>query len=784
MTTFYFGLNINRSLAEIADKNQSLKNINLDIRDLDKIRNISGSGVTKTDLQTLSGLNFDAEKVTYALETETSFYELLTANIYDKYSYVDANINLNGGLGAAAYKYNYVDFSANTIKKADVSTSRVSSWSTFDTPVNNSSPIFYGGNVTVEGAIEVSNLVITSAVSQRKYDAEIPTHRIKVNVAGTDTYLYAMKGIPLSFDGFFSVATVNATVTPLAGDIKPTWVIKETDPNSTVAPFEYINVLSLNNVSDINFRSGAAKNRTIEFYYPPDNIVAFNLANCNIIALPKIVLSNLTSFNISSNNLREFPNLSNFSKLNTIDVSFNNFTRTGNNVLQSFTPEVLNRLPSNTVYLKAGHTFGGQITANLETLKLTTLDLSCATTQDRFFVGTTPNVNSSTIQVYNMSINRFNAVSNTVLSSTSLKTINLNNNFLNQNNISFASNELETLDISLIVGAVNLVNVSSKNKLISYNMSAVNIDENNLSYPNNVKNIFNGCSSLQTIFLRNTNVRGNFPDLVGCNSLRYIDFLYTNIGSYNNDYVLSNNTFNSCRTSLQTLYWESPNISLRPIESGALKDMFNLREFFICSRRQGLNGNIPVNLFDDCKSLRAVWLHVNNLSGSVPTFNNNNNLVLLYAPVNNFSGEVPNINKRNFRYLYLHYNNLSEFNKLDSSSFWVIHLGNNQLTSIPDLSNLVNLRELYLNNNSISIYTAGAFAKMTLIRLINLNGNNLTQGAVDQIIRDLNTNYNSAPRRGVTVNIRGTNNSAPSNNKEIRDILTKLSVSGWNITVN
>ena len=53
----YFGLNVTRKLAEIANREQALKNIGLDIGDLNKIRDITPE-VSKSDLRTLSNSDY------------------------------------------------------------------------------------------------------------------------------------------------------------------------------------------------------------------------------------------------------------------------------------------------------------------------------------------------------------------------------------------------------------------------------------------------------------------------------------------------------------------------------------------------------------------------------------------------------------------------------------------------------------------------------------------------------------------------------------------------------
>lgn len=778
MTSFYFGLNINRNLAEVASKTTSLKSINLDIKDLDKIRGLTTAGVQKTDLKSLSGMNFDAEKTMYALNWETTSYSSLTENVFDGESYLNTNINVSGSLAAAAYKYKYIDFTDNSIKNADVSTSRTSAWSTFETPVTNSTPIFYGGNVRVDGPVELNKFSVSANVVARKYESEIPTHRIKTIIDGQNIYLYAMKGIPLTFTGFFRNADLTATINVL-NNLRPSWVVKETDLNST--PFEFVNRLS-GTTSQINFRSSTSATRIVEFYYPPDRITSLNLAAVNLTEFPKVVLTNLGSLNLSSNDIKEFPDFSQFTSLNFLDISLNNLTRSANSNLRSFNSNIVARLPSSISSLSMGSTFDGNITGSLASLNnLAILNLSST---GRRFTGVTPTVNSSSIQTYNMNYNNFSSISSSVLNSTSIKNVYVYNNSISQTNIAFPNAaDLENFLLAYNSGNLNLVNLSNKTKLISYDMSYTNITTSN-----NIKTLFNGCSALQSINFQSSTVAGRFPDLIGCSSLRYINLLYTSVSNFSADYVLDDTTFDACRNTLQTMYIESSNITTTPnpspIQSNTFRRMYSLANLYISSRKAGMNGTLPSSLFADCRGLVYVWLHNNNLTGNVPTFSSSPSLFYLYAPNNAFSGAVPNIVKSNFRYLYLQNNQLTDFNPIESSSLYVLYLSNNLLTRIPNISNLTSLQELQLNNNVISTYATGALSTLTSLRILNLNNNNLTQGAVDQIILDLNKNYDALPRRGVSVNLRGPNNSAPSSNKEINEIILKLTSSGWTLAIN
>ncbi|QMP83928.1 MAG: hypothetical protein [Caudoviricetes sp.] len=784
MATYYFGLNINNSFSEIADKVESLKNLNLSIRDLDKIRGIFNSGLSSSDLKNLSGLIVDAEKVSFSLQNDSSVYGFLTSNVFDKYSSFDTNIKINGALGAAAYKYNYVDFAADTPKTADISTSRVSSWSTFESPATDTSPISYGGEVAVQGPIELSKLELTSPILPRKFAAELPTHRIMINVAGQNIYAYAMKGIPLTFDGFFRTANVGATVAPLASGIKPSWVIKDTSATSTDRPTEYADILATNNNSNVSVAFATSVNRTVEFYYPPSNITALVLPKINLIDFPRIVLPNLTRLDLNNNDLREFINLSSFTNLRYLDLSFNNLTRAINNNLRSLNNNVVSRIPSGLTTLVLGNCYTGRITGSFSSLGLTTLDLISNQSNNRRFSGQTPAINPNTIQNYLIDNNLFTSIHSSVLNSSTLRNFSSVVNVINQTNIQFNSTVLESLVLAAnYSGRINIIDVSNKARLLTYSVNDVRYDTN-IENDDGVQNIFDGCTVLRSITMRNSNAFGNFPSFQGCSGLQNIDFVSTDISGASQDFVLTNTTFDSCRAVLRTLDWESTRIPLLPLEENTFKGMLSLTRVNISSRKFGLNGTIPTNMFSECRALTQVYLNNNNLTGTFPNFATNQSINYISAFGNQFEGEVPSINKISLRNLYLQINKFTTFTPLRSTSLVELNLSFNLLTDIPDLSNLTALQNLQLSDNQFSTYATGSFSTLTSIRTINLSNNRLEQSAVDQIIRDMNANYDSLPRRSVVVNLKGGTNSPPSNSKEIRNIILKLASFAWNVSVN
>ena len=796
--TLYFGLKVNRIFTDISDRFRALSNLNLDIKDLDKIRGLTDpAGVSRTDLRSLSGLDFDIEKTSLALNTDSTTYSILTSSCYDERSYIRSDFVINGQLAASSIKYAYLD-SNNQANTADISTSRVSAWSSFAIPQIASSPVFYGGTVQVEGNVELTSLTLDIPPVARRFESEVPTHRILTRIAGVNTYIYAMKGIPLIFKGFFRNLdpVINITIN---NNLRPSWVIKN---DNTTTEFVFKNVLSGsgNPRSAIEFRDSSAAQRTIEFYYPVDNITSISLFNASLSEIPKVSLPSLNTLNISNNDIREFPTLKNFSSLQELRIQNNNLKRAKNNNYTTFSQNIVDELfpknISNNHVIKRlymGNCFDGEYTANLQNTTITLLDLNAENISNRRLSGTTPAVNSNSIEIYSMNVNLFTNVHSTVLSSTTLKQIDLSdNNLLNQNNITFnnASN-LERYICSGGSARTNLVNLSGKSKLEFYNSSNMTVIADN-----NIENIFTGCNNLQYIIMNYTNVAGKFPSLRSCNSLLGIQFYVSNITSATNDFVLDATTFDACRKSLVYMTWYSPNITDVPFHPNCFRDMSNLDWIWISSQGQGIRG--PAPSFVGCPNLSWVIIHWNKQFGytpavpnvspeirhNMPTMDSNDDLFFYHITWHQFSGAVPNITKQSLRYLIAYGGQLNQFNKLECTNLIYLHLYYNLIPNVPDLSNLIRLQEVYLHFNRISSYTPGAFATQTSLRILELSNNRFYENSAvnitDQIITDLHANHEASPRGGVYVNLSG-NSKPPSNNPNVVGFLAKLRSKGWTI---
>jgi hypothetical protein len=780
--TFYFGLNINRNLTDIEDPVKALLNINLDIKDLERIKGVTDpGGVTRTDFRSLSGLQQDLERSLGSLNTESTTYDILTTNLYDESSFVDNNVIINGQLAATAIKYVYLD-TDNTVKVADISTSRVSSWSSFDSPVTTSTPIFYGGEVELEGPIELSELIINGQAETRRFESEIPTHKIKIKVDETDVFLYAMKGIPLVFRGFFRNATLSANINQL-GTIRPSWTITNISNN---AEFVYENRLS-GSLSQIIFTDSTARERDIRFFYPVDRITSLVLPSVTLIELPSVNLTSLVTLNISSNDFREFPNLTGYTSLTTLDIANNNLTRSKDLPLRTFSSSIVARLPSTLRSLTAGNCFTGVSTADLSSFPLTNLNLNAGGRFNRRLSGISPKVNSATIENYNITWNLFTNIDNSVKDSLTLKQIIITENGFVNNDMRFDSPELEIFQSD--ANRHNLVNVAGKTKLTEYLFRSAS----SAAIPGDttVTNIFNGCTALRTINISDTPITGAIPPFVNCNSLFSVNFLFTQVtdavpaSGGNPPFVIGENTFNFCRSTLATFRVRSSQFSSSgQFHPDCFRLMPSLDYIEISSERRGITGPLPS--FATARNITYILLYNNNLNGLIPNFDNNEKLIFLNLSNNQFVGPVPNIKAVTFQHLILTNNFLDSFNEIQSTQVLRIHLSFNNIKQIPNLSNLTRLQELLINNqrlgSSTFTYTAESFVGLTSLRTLNVTNNSIGQGFIDQMILDLSSNYDLNPRRGVVVNLRG--NTPPSTSSEIQDAIRKLQIGGWTVLVD
>ena len=171
------GLNVQLALNDVDNSAEALNNLGLDQRDLDLISGLSSAGINSDELHTISGLVEDQKKELASLSRSSNTVGGLLTSLKDIGQPLNFNLQIDNQINAAAIKYNYLDYSNplvggnHNMSVADISTSRVSSWSSIG------SSITYGGEVEVTGQdITFSSLGTTKAPIEKKYRAEVATH--------------------------------------------------------------------------------------------------------------------------------------------------------------------------------------------------------------------------------------------------------------------------------------------------------------------------------------------------------------------------------------------------------------------------------------------------------------------------------------------------------------------------------------------------------------------------------------------------------------------------------
>ena len=359
-----FGLNVNRSLADIVNNNEGLANLGVNIEDLDVIRNAAGDlGITADDIKSLSGLNVPLPEYLTRLYNDTQQYSNIINQTAGTTETLRGNLTINGVLGAGAIKYRYIDDDNDTLKVADISTSRVSSWSSTENPSDANSPIFYGSQIEVDGKVITPSLeLVDPADTVRFRFSEVPTHKIEATINGSTIYFYAMKGIPLIFKGFFRNLDSDLR---LANAGAVSWRIVNVATAYLTREYENVGGTSTTR-SFLRYRDTRAAQKNIEIYHNPNNITTLPLSAAGIANIPAASLENLNNLYLDRNVIKNFPDFNQFApNLRLLDIRENPFELGEDPDLRKFNQNVLERIPTSVTEIRMGNTFYGSITAQM-----------------------------------------------------------------------------------------------------------------------------------------------------------------------------------------------------------------------------------------------------------------------------------------------------------------------------------------------------------------------------------------------------------------------------------
>ena len=162
-----FGLDVNKSFADVRNPTIALQNINLPPLDLQIIAGSKNAGATLDDWRSFSRLENPIYKTLDRFNKDALTFADLLATRAGVVGTLFGNLKINGSLSGSAIRYRYLDGvgSSAEIKFADISTSRISAWSSSDSRANNPNPstqgkakIGYGARVGIRSDSNVTGV--------------------------------------------------------------------------------------------------------------------------------------------------------------------------------------------------------------------------------------------------------------------------------------------------------------------------------------------------------------------------------------------------------------------------------------------------------------------------------------------------------------------------------------------------------------------------------------------------------------------------------------------------
>jgi len=806
-----FGLAVPLSLADVVSRSESLRNLDLNREDLEVIRGISAGGFDKLDLQTISNLTVPVWRSFDRYINDVLTYQRTLTLSGGADFQLRGNLEVAGGLGSTAFRYKILDIEPDPqnpnatpiLKWGDISTSRVSSWSTIGTNIS------YGGDVQIGGTLKVGKIKTRTVATTKDFDSEVPTHRIRIDLNGTQRYIYAMKGIPLRFSGFFRDFLARIDFTPVLGK-KVSWRIIREDGLSSPEDFpSYGN----NTQSILDYRSPFAAQRTIEVYYSPDAISRIDLANTNITAIPRVRLNNLKTFIFNNNGIIDFPDVNFFAPtLTYLNINNNPFYNSSNADQRRLNQLIADKIPSTLTYLDLRGCFFGGIEQGIfdKFTNLQTIYLDRSSSVYFYPDSTNPNgelpffsdVNGGELRSFFARSNDFRTFGTPAIGSGlySLKQLeNLVNLYVNENgnlvdnNFSIASQEIVNIQVSST--QINCPNLQAKPVLRSYssafnsNVGSLFIgwDGVTLPLPDGVSDAsykFANCNALESLSFYVSGVRGYIPQFIGNQSLTTIDLRGCN------GLIAGRPGKANIRCLYDDTFIQSPNVNTFYLTVNNSNFAGEIdRNTFVPLNSSLVNCQLaaagrfddPFPDFEGCQALQYFYSPGqgwgSTIETTLPTFTSSFSLVRLELQSNNFIGSIRYNNKNSFDYLNVSGNNLtsisSSFNAPNLRVFYAS--SNNFAGSLPALDvSCPKVQYVSLSNNSFTTYQRdGGMLNLPQLREIDLSANLLSQTAVDNVLFDFVDNYKLYPRSGVVVDLTGSN-AAPSPYPIIYGIITSF----------
>ena len=805
-----FGLNVLSFLADVENKNLALKSLNLNSLDLDIIRGSANAGATRRDWVSFSRLKQPIHKAITRFSGESGQYSGILGDRAGTDNILFGNLTINGALSGNAIRYRYIKglgTNSRTIGIADISTSRVSSWSSSANPVIATSPISYGARVGIKAGSALqfgsapagqTRLKTSITPTAKEFDSEFPTSVITTIINGSPVKLYAMKGIPLVFRGFFRNLDASITLTGLLNGTPASWKVVETGNANN-----YVNFANKDGqTTSIAFRSSRSRERNLQFYYNPDYINRITIQSSGIDTLPVTKLNSLSYLNLRYNNLKNFPNLISIApNLTSLLLSRNPFYLSETASERKLTSVIIDKIPAGLTRLDLPGSFYGSIDPNLFSKFTNITEFNLGRGGGAYFHPDGVHANTplpnihDTCTTYTAYNNDFRTIASSSGDNKNIKELpNLSYLHLS-GNYYLSDGSFTTLtspDINYInLAATNLPipNLAGKTQLQNAYMHYMR-SNGGLFSGNTYK--FNNCTALETLYLYATRVGGQFPRFTNP-SLKYLEMRYTNVvGGYkdgstvDNTHVISENTFRDC-VNLQTFYVNSNNLLTAPIATNVFTFTPALQNLIYNSHGR-TTGAIP-NL-NVCSDLRSLNLYNNAFSSGTPNLQSSLNINSVNLSYNKLTGQIPAYrNLSNLSGLYLHnnkYTGLSEFSNLPNLRYFYCH---NQFTDgasgisgeIPDFSGCPRMYYLIMYNNSFTSYKTGAFESLYQLKYLDISNNSLSSQALEQIVDDLYSNYTTTPRGGVTINLKNAMQTGASLPETALETIILLRAQGWTV---
>ena len=806
-----FGLNVRTLLSDVQNKNVAIQNLGLNPLDLEIIKGSTDAGMSNADWISFSRLNTPIYRILDRLKNESTTFNAILLDRAGTDQTLFGNLDINGSLSGSAIRYRYRDFTQNitlgnfgspAYKIADISTSRVSAWSSADPRANDPLPdtqklarISYGARIGIvqggklefgtqststsdgvtnyPGPAGKSRLQTTIVPEAKEFPSEVPTSKIKCNINGKEVFLYAMKGIPLVFKGFFRNLDAQANVD--ITDTKASWKIVETANENLYT--NYVNQGA--QVSSIQYRSPKSKERFIKLYKNPNDINSVTITSANLRELPTTRLSNCKLLEFSYNQLKTFPNFTFIAPtLETLSIRRNPFYLSDIESERTFNTSILAKIPQSVNTLLIEGTFYRSIERNIISARLINLvDFNCGRGGGAYFhqdtrnnSGTVPTevmINGgspttgsdsgndafcpdmpNTVTSYNIAHNDFRSVDDNAIPETNPPTEvkDSNGDPIRYPKGSFSYKKLPFL-INLNVGA-NYSLFDNVHSLASADtISTINYGNTSVAIPNNLigktaltEYISDHNRNCSNIALGNSilDTSGNYK-FAGCSSLTKITFYATNLGLVNFPLSFQNSSLTTLDLRYTSLLGGKPNTAPASQEyviyPSTFKDAVELKNLYIDSGNLGAGfsdgkNRIHPDAFISNPKLFYIWYRSHGATtGDISQlFNSNPALQYIWMESNAFTGNVPNlVANPNIHYLNLQYNKLSGpipgFR--DLSNLRYIYLQNNNLTGINKPESLPNLETYQAPNNDIAGQIPD-FGGARNLRSLSLRNNQLT----------------------------------------------------------